>query len=214
MIFAFTSLHPKFLEYFRKDMFTTKVTGQFMCVANHKASDPLEDNPICRVDGAWQGQHTPFDFQNAVAIKYGIQTRDFTGWLDTTLRFEIQNFQWSSMAQKTALGCILREFPKERVSRQIPTVCYRNQRKNYRHRTGHQNQFLELNILTEKPEKSLHFCFPNSGLLKVCGRHKTVKKWSLISETILPLVILASALLVKYCLLRGCLYKNRPLNFA
>lgn len=77
-------------------MFTTKVTGQFMCVANHrsrsKASDPLEDDLICRVDGAWQGQHTPFDFQNAVAIKYGIQTRDFTGWLDTTLRFEIQNF--------------------------------------------------------------------------------------------------------------------------
>ena len=76
-------------------MFTTKVTGQFMCVANprsrSKASDPLEDDLICRVDGAWQEQHTPFYFQNALAIKYGIQTGDFTGWLDTTLRFEIQN---------------------------------------------------------------------------------------------------------------------------
>ena len=73
-------------------MFTTKVTGQFMFVPNHrsrsKASDPLEDDLICRANGAWWGYHTPFNFQNAVAIKYGMQTRDFT----TTLRFEIQNF--------------------------------------------------------------------------------------------------------------------------
>ena len=35
-------------------------------------------------------------------------------------------FHWLSMAKKTALACILREFPKEPVSGQIPTVCYKN----------------------------------------------------------------------------------------
>lgn len=60
-------------------MFTPKVTDQFMGVVNHrscsKASDPLEADLICRVDGG--GNTRP---QNAVAIKYRI---------DSTLRFEI-----------------------------------------------------------------------------------------------------------------------------
>ena len=50
---------PQLLAYFRNDMFTPKVTDQFMGVANHrprsKASDPLEDDLICRVDGGWRG---------------------------------------------------------------------------------------------------------------------------------------------------------------
>ena len=64
-------------------MFTPKLTDQFMGVVNHrscsKASDPLEADLICRVDG---GGNTPSSTKS-------IQSRDFIRWLDTTLRFEI-----------------------------------------------------------------------------------------------------------------------------
>ena len=55
----------------------------------------------------------------------------------------------------------------------------------------------ELKLLTEKPEKSLRFCFFDSSFLKKVWETQNCEKWSLISETILPLVILASTLLVK-----------------
>ena len=47
-----------FLAYFCNDMFKSKVTDLFMGVANRccsKASDPLEGELICGVDGGWRG---------------------------------------------------------------------------------------------------------------------------------------------------------------
>ena len=55
----------------------------------------------------------------------------------------------------------------------------------------------ELNLLTEKPEKSLRLSSLDFGFLKKVWETQNCEKWSLISETILPLVILASTLLVK-----------------
>ena len=68
-------------------MFTPKVTDQFMGVVNHrscsKASDPLEVDLFCRVDG---GRNTRP--QNAVAISSTGSIQSLIRWLDTTLRFE------------------------------------------------------------------------------------------------------------------------------
>ena len=55
----------------------------------------------------------------------------------------------------------------------------------------------ELNLLTQKPEKSLRFCFFDFSFLKKVWETQNCEKWSLISETILPLLILASTLLAK-----------------
>ena len=55
----------------------------------------------------------------------------------------------------------------------------------------------ELNLVTKKPEKYLWFCFLDFGFLTNVWETQNCEKWSLISETILPLMVLASTLLLK-----------------
>ena len=75
-------------------------------------------------------------------------------------------------------------------------------KKRCRQRTGQQNCFglrvpPRVNLLAEKPEKSLRFSFLAIGTLKKEWEIQNWEKGSLTSETIFPLVILASALLAR-----------------
>ena len=62
----------------------------------------------------------------------------------------------------------------------------------------------ELKLLTEKPEKSLRFCFFDFNFLSKVWETQNCEKWSLMSETIIITTgdILASTLLVKILLIK------------
>ena len=97
--------NPKLQAYFRNNMFTPGVTDQFIGVANHrsrsKARAPLEVDLICRDDGG--DNRRPLTLKTPWPSSTGlIQTRDFTGWLDTSItpRYEILDFLWISRMLK------------------------------------------------------------------------------------------------------------------